>query len=290
MEPKFRFRFIAAPADLAPYVNTLFVFETDEERLDDILPAYSAQMIAFGCGEARMQFAPDRVGRSSPAFFVTPMQQAAPFSMIGPLRACGASLTAEGWAAVAGLPVDRYGHRKMEAGDVVGPELAAGLATTGHDFAAGRCDAEQACARLADILRHAVKPLLAGHSAFIKETLAWLGADFSPHLSDLLARTGLSERQVQRLSNRHFGQPPARLVRRYRAIRAATFLSQPDLRAQFQDQVIGAFFDQAHMIREIRLFTGRTPSRLGSEASVTSDTLGPEGYGVIDLFGATSAD
>lgn len=287
MEPKFRFRFIAAPADLAPYVNTLFVFETDEERLDDILPAYSAQMIAFGCGEARMQFAPTELVRSSSAFFVTPMQQAAPFSMKGPVRACGVSLTAEGWAAVSGLPVDRFGHRKMEAAEVLGDALAGKLAATGKAYAEGSCDANGASERLVEIVRQSVRPLLPAHSAFIATMLAWLGSDFSPLMPELVAKALLSERQIQRLSNRYFGKPPARLVRRYRAIRAATFLSQPELRRQYQDEVIAAFFDQAHMIREIRLFTGRTPSHLGHAPSVTSDTLGPDGYGVIDLFGAT---
>ncbi|UIP07270.1 helix-turn-helix domain-containing protein [Erythrobacter sp. SDW2] len=289
MEPKFRFRFIAAPADLAPYVNTLFVFETDEARLDDILPAYSAQMIAFGSGEARMQFAPGEVARSSPAFLVAPMQEAAPFAMAGPVRACGVSLTAEGWAAVAGLPVDKFGHRKMDAAEVLSRDLAEALEKAGADFAAGHIDAEAACEMLAGIVRKAVQPILPAHSEFIAAMIAWLGSSFSPDLPELLAKTGLSERQVQRLSKRYFGKPPARLVRRYRAIRAATFLSQPDLRQQYQDEVTGAFFDQAHMIREIRLFTGRTPNKLGTESSVTSDTLGPDGYGMIDLFGATTA-
>lgn len=288
MEPKFRFRFIAAPADLSPYVNTLFVFETDEARLDDILPAYSAQMIAFGSGEARMQFGHGPVERSSPAFFVTPMQEAAPFAMAGPVRACGVSLTAEGWAAVSGLPVDKFGHRKMDAAEVLPRDLAEALEKAGADLANGHCNAEDACESLVGVMRKAAKPILPTHSAFIAAMLAWLGSSFSPHLAELLAKTGLSERQVQRLSNRYFGKPPARVVRRYRAIRAATFLSQPDLRQQYQDEVTAAFFDQAHMIREIRLFTGRTPSKLGTETSVTSDTLAPEGYGVIDLFGATN--
>ncbi|WP_435419084.1 helix-turn-helix domain-containing protein [Parerythrobacter aurantius] len=287
MDPAFRFRFIAAPADLARYINTLYVFETDEARFDDILPAYSAQIMAFGQGEARMQFAPDKVERSSEAFVIAPMQEAAPFSMAGPVRCCGVSLTVFGWAALAGLPVDRHGHRKFEADALLGEAPAARIAQTGRALAEGTLDSEAACAQLADVVRGALKPIKPAHLRFIAATLDWLAADLSPAVPDLVKATGLSDRQVQRLTKRYFGKPPLGLIRRYRAIRAATLLSQMDLRAQFHDEVLEAFFDQAHMIREIRLFTGRTPKILEqSEASVAADTLAPEGYGVVDLFGA----
>lgn len=287
MEPDFRFRFVPAPDDLALYINTLFAFETDQDRFDDILPAYSAQLIAFGTGEARMQLGPDNIARSNEAFFLAPMQHAAVFTMAGPVRACGVSLTAHGWAAIAGLPVDLFGHRKLEAAEVLGAELARAVASAGRGFSSGSLEASAACAAMADVVRKALRPVKPSHTRFIAATLDWLGSSLSPDIADLVAATGMSSRQIQRLSRRFFGKPPSGLVRRYRAIRAATILSQPDLRDQHLAEVLSAFFDQAHMIRDIRLFTGRTPSALGADApSLTADTLGPDGYGLVDLFGA----
>ncbi|WP_284123936.1 helix-turn-helix domain-containing protein [Parerythrobacter aestuarii] len=291
MESRFRFKFVAAPEDLAPYINTLFVFTTDEAQLDDVLPAYSAQLIAFGCGKARMQFDDDYVAESSQAFFVTPMQRAASFSMAGPVRACGVSLTAMGWAALARLPVDEFGHRKMDVVEVLGTEAAQAVADAGRSFSEGHRDAAQTCAAMAEIVRSSLTPLRPEQADFITATMEWLGTGFTPDLAVLVEKTGLSERQIQRLCRRFFGKPPTALVKRYRAIRAATMLSQPDLRESFRDEVMAAFFDQAHMIRDIRHFTGRTPRHLANgAANVTSDTLGPEGYGVVDLFGGTATN
>ena len=87
-----------------------------------------------------------------------------------------------------------------------------------------------------------------------------------------------------------FGQSPVRLVRRYRAVRAATLLSLPELSEEMEADIREAFYDQAHLIKEIRFFTGRTPKRLLPEgASPVRDMLGPEGYGSVDLFGSGEA-
>ena len=286
MEPRFRFEFIPAPEDLAPYVNTLFVFSTDEERLDDILPAYSAQLISFGTGAARMQFAEDRVYESSTAFVIAPMQEAAPFSIAGPAKACGISLTSLGWAAFAHLPVDDAGHRVHQIEDLMGGEVAHRLSSIGTAYAAGECTSQEAGEALASFLRDNLLPPSDRERQFIEKTVAWLSSSFNPPIDALIAATGDTERNVQRLCKKFFGKPPASLVKRYRAMRAATILSQPNVPSEIRDEAINAFFDQAHMVRDIRRFTGRTPTGLGGEGfTVTSDTLGPEGYGVVDLFG-----
>nr|WP_137677077.1 helix-turn-helix domain-containing protein [Parerythrobacter lutipelagi] len=288
MEQPFRFCFIAAPDDLAAYVNTLFLFETDQAQFDDILPAYSAQLICFGRGRARMQLAPDRVAESSEAFFLTPMQQAAPFSMEGPVRACGISLTTLGWAALSRLPVDRYGHLKMDAAEILDAQTVSRLSAIGGSFADGNLSAEGVCDLLVSVMRAHIAPPIAQHVQFILAMTEWLNSSLNPDIEQLTVSTGLSPRQIQRLARRYFGKPPTGLVRRYRAIRAATILSQDGVPAEIVDEATNAFFDQAHMIRDIRHFTGRTPTALSSEQeNVTRNTLGPEGYGVIDLFGGT---
>ena len=47
------------------------------------------------------------------------------------------------------------------------------------------------------------------------------------------------------------------------AVRAANLLSQPDLSDEAEAEIASAFYDQPHMIREIRRYCGYTPARLG---------------------------
>ena len=44
------FEFVAAPTDLAPYLNSLYIWRLGDEQLDDVLPAYSGQMVVFAKG------------------------------------------------------------------------------------------------------------------------------------------------------------------------------------------------------------------------------------------------
>ena len=91
-----------------------------------------------------------------------------------------------------------------------------------------------------------------------------------------------------RLVKRFFGLPPARLKRWYRAIRAATLLGDSKLSEERRNEIRDAFYDQAHLIRVIREFTGRTPRFLSQPGkSMVNDTLGPEGYGLADLFASS---
>jgi methylphosphotriester-DNA--protein-cysteine methyltransferase len=101
-----------------------------------------------------------------------------------------------------------------------------------------------------------------GHAQFIGAVARWLARSLSPELEDLYAEAGYGERQVQRLTERYFGLPPRSLARKYRALRAAVILSRPSISADEIAAVEDHFYDQPHMIRELRLFAGRTPARI----------------------------
>ena len=77
-----------------------------------------------------------------------------------------------------------------------------------------------------------------------------------------MSEADYSARQVQRLCERYFGLPPRGLARKYRALRAAVLLSRPDITVEDITAVQDHFYDQPHMIREMRLFAGRTPARI----------------------------
>jgi len=102
------FEFVAAPPDLAPYLNSLYIWRSPDDRLDDVLPAYSGQMVVFGRGVGRMQFDGGEVAETSDAFFLAPLCQARNFSVSGPATLFGVSLNFRGWAALSSLSVHDY--------------------------------------------------------------------------------------------------------------------------------------------------------------------------------------
>jgi methylphosphotriester-DNA--protein-cysteine methyltransferase len=145
----------------------------------------------------------------------------------------------------------------------------------------------QACAMaLAEFIEANLRPVNKRHAELIELTSKWLGESLDPSLESLFERAGYSKRQVQRLIERYFGMPPVALKRKYRGLRAAALLSLPTLTPKFEAMVYDAFYDQSHMIREIRLFAGRTPARLGDgESPFLSEMLDPKNFREI-AFGS----
>jgi AraC-like DNA-binding protein len=101
---------------------------------------------------------------------------------------------------------------------------------------------------------------------FVTQVDAWLCGGPSPEVADLAAVTGLSQRQIERKCKALYGAPPKLLARKYRALRAAVALVADG--ATLDDALGRGFYDQSHMIREIKQFTGHTPGQIRSEPGV----------------------
>lgn len=284
------FQFVAAPADLSTYLNSLYIWRSDDAEIRDVLPSYSGQMVVFAQGEGRMQFDEGEMGESSDAFFLAPLCQARHFHVRGPAVLFGVSINFRGWAAFTGLSVDEYHDRFLEPGVVLDQPLADEFAALAPRWRSGELDDEGLLEAMVVIVRRNLSKLSDSHLKVIDRTLEWLSSSFKPELEDLYSTLPYSKRQVQRLVAQFFGQSPVRLIRRYRAIRAATLLSLPELPEAIEAEIKDAFYDQAHMIKELRFFTGRTPRRLlPKDGNSVNDMLGPEGYSSVDLFGSGEA-
>lgn len=98
----------------------------------------------------------------------------------------------------------------------------------------------------------------------------WLISSIAPAVSDLYEKFGLSRRHVERLVKHLYGVPPKMLARKYRALRTAKLLHARN--APTEDYA-HAFYDQSHMIREIKHFTGQTPSEIRFDVTEFSRTL-----------------
>ena len=281
----FEFRFVPAPESLAPYLNALALFRSDRAEMSDIMPSFSPQLMLFGEGSVTVHFENGDEQAPGPAFFVTQLDAAVPFTVHGPARSINASLNVLGWAALTRLPVDETSNRVIAVEDVVGAQTAKRLEHVRNELGRGAIDLHEGCSELAAILEDSLMPLPDAERFFMVQMRTWLSETFTPDLAVLRERVDLSDRQIQRLSKKFFGGSPSAIVKRYRAVRAATVLSMPDLPEAVEAEILAAYYDQAHLIRDLRRYTGRTPRRLQKDApTFGAKTLSLQGYGDASFF------
>lgn len=287
----FAFEFVPAPPDLAPYLNSLYILRIGPRGVEEMLPAYSGQLLVAPCGTGGIDFGNGFVEAPRDAFFIGPLSNARRFSIAGPALMLGASFNFHGWAALTRLPVVQNADRFIGASQGLGENGGAAAIGLARQVDGGDIELSAALERLASILRDRLRPLPSSHAQLIQATYDWLSSSLNPQPEQLFGALDMSERQIQRLVKRFFGLAPSRLRRRYRAIRAATLLADPNLSEPRRIEVLQSFYDQSHMIREIREFTGRTPSLLAQERpAVALETLGAPGYSVVKLFAGEEAE
>lgn len=94
----------------------------------------------------------------------------------------------------------------------------------------------------------------------VEELRQWLAGSPSPDVQALTKGELARSRRFSRIGNRHFGGPPKMLARKVRALRAAQAITLND--GNICDEALDPFYDQPHMVREVKHFTGRSPGKL----------------------------
>lgn len=275
-------RWIAPASDCAELVSSFFVAEAHAGELHDVLPAYSAQVAVFVRGSAKFHHRDAESGASSDITIIAPMTRAARISASGPLLVVGGSLTALGWALLGDWPVKDVRDCLVNAADCIGK---ANLDALGQAISRAREDqstVDTIAAELERMMRavnsdpdRAISP---DHRQAIGAIEAWLASGFNPSLDELYGSISGSERHVQRLCNRYYGAPPAQLLKRRRAIHAAMLLSRDDVPEQYREEVLAAYYDQPHLINDMKRFMGRTPNQL-ADGALSGLSLDPHGHG-----------
>ena len=248
---------IGAAAQLA---TTFFRLHCSETAIRDVQPSSIGIFAVMARGSGKLHFLDGRVEPSHPLTLITPTDAAATFVVDGPWDVVGAMLSPVGWASLTRRSASDDGNRLYEAGTILPePMIDAGEKILRE---IDRVSDEQIAALLSDALQASAVFPPQDHIRFIRCMSEWLASSLSPPIAELPGRTGYSERQIQRLAERYFGLTPKGLARKYRALRAAVLLSRPDLGADDIAAVEEHFYDQSHMIRELRRFAGRTPARI----------------------------
>lgn len=250
-------------ADLADYITLFYHFRADVPAFEDVERADNAQFrFHLSPGGATYRFHDGTVQKPGDVHVIGPTSGPIKSSAIGPVRVFGMGLTAAGWSAMIGSEASSVLNRVIDASTVFGAArlraAAAALAKT-TDLAG--------CIAIGEPL---VRELLAGGDpdtcTFLRRIDDWLAASSSPEIADLIAATGLSRRQVERRCNAAYGAPPKLLARKYRALRAASALTMED--GDIDDVIALGFYDQSHLIREVKQFTGLTPRQIRAQPTV----------------------
>lgn len=251
-----------APHDaLVPFVSSLYRFEYNGEAIRQPERADRAQFRILLNGQGQYEFI-DGTGCAMSAVTIMGPTTAPMHTLAdGPLTIFGWGMTPAGWAALMGKAAGNWVDQAFDARTIFGDALiqlqqqlmdAPDIET---QFAIGQIAAAEIFAALD------TAPF-----EFTSLVDHWLLHDAEHEIDALAVATGLSPRQLERMTNRYYGMPPKKLARKYRALRAAHRLAVGD---SLNDTELGlAFYDQSHLIREVKHFTGLTPSELKAGSSI----------------------
>lgn len=269
----FTLTYFDPPVGLERHVLTLFHFVWEEPVIEDRHPGGLGQLFFTPLGSGEMRFGDHADPLDGPVHMFSGFETAATLRVEGPWHAFGASLTPLGWAALARVPASDVVNRLIPANELLGPDIGNFADEITARYRAGELSGAQACEMLGQWIADHLHPVSKAHRVLIDRTFAWLGTSLNPDVDALFETLDYSRRQAERLVIRYFGFAPAALARRFRAIRAANLLSQPALTDEGEAEIAAAFYDQPHMIREIRRYCGYTPTRLGGEAEPLFQTM-----------------
>ena len=245
----------AAPDAAIEFVSVFYNFRADVARFEDDDRADLAQLRFQLKGTGHYRFADGHVQQGPEIQIVGPTMGVTHVCVNGPAEVFGAGLLPAGWGAMTAIDASSVTNRVIDATEMFGRDL--------RDVA-DRLRAAETLGERVEIGNALIRDLVERgpeQSRWFTHTVdGWLQSSFSPAVDDLVAATRLSRRQVERLCKRVYGAPPKLLSRKYRALRAAVVLAKGEACAA--ELVEHGFYDQSHCIREIKRFTGMTPTRI----------------------------
>lgn len=257
----------AAPSPaLAGYISAFYLFETDEDRLEEIERADFAQLRFVLKGSGQMVFNATDIREIDPASIVGPRMKASRVRIQGPASTFGMGLLPAGWMVLTRQPAHAFvdgtfNAHGLASGDIDGLQKAIAEAAS---FDAMVCASEQFFNKL---LTTAETPPF----RLIQAVDDWLEESIAPDVNTLSEKTGMSPAQLQRQLKAIYGASPKHLARKYRALKTAVLIANGE--GVWQDYVGEAYYDQSHCIREIKEFTGVTPAAIRQAPRLTKATF-----------------
>ncbi|MGC6399848.1 helix-turn-helix domain-containing protein [Sphingomonas sp. FW199] len=267
--------FALPSAEVAPFVSVFYLFRDDSPQFEGIERADVGQIRFMLKGEGMMSFPGGHEEPSTPIMVNGPGTGASPYRVNGPFHCFGASLRAVGWGSLVGMSAAERADHVTDGALLFGEEgLALLERLRGIESLADMVALVEPF--ILNHVRH--NPVPDDHRHLCEVVRQWLTQPGPIRVADLFAVLPMSERQVTRLVNRYYGGPPKFLERKFRTLRAATEIAT----GRPPSEVAVHFYDQSHMINEIRHFTGHTPGSLGAQMDpVLAITLREERFGEL---------
>lgn len=244
-------QFLKAEGAMLPFVESYYLYGYDAPSIHGVDRVDIGQIRFMLEGSGTLTFPDGHAEPTCPVMVNGPGLAAATYHIDGPFHCFGVSLRAIGWKAIVGLPAHKVSNRIVDAVEVFGPEV---LELRAQLRPLDRL--EDMAAEVESFLMARRRPFPRAHVQLVRAVREWAAS--AAGVEGLYERLDMSPRQATRLCNEYFGGPPKHLERKYRAIRAAMRIYQgEDVR-----DAAAPFADQAHMIKEIKQFTGHTPTTL----------------------------
>ena len=271
---EFRLAYIDPPPDLLHLITTFYIFHSEDTIIRDVQPASIGHLMFFLKGRGQARFHDGHIDDSHDISLICPSNAAMQYVVQGPFHCFGCALTPLGWRSLTGVTAVEMMDQLRNAAETLSPDCGGILPILRDiDDSYGEVGDDAALYALGERLLLVAAPKLAGCfqpvpnllAQRVAKVAAWLEADFSPKIEELSDILALSDRQVQRFVTDNFGCSPKFLARKYRALRVAMALSGPRTTAAQKEAFYDLFYDQSHMIREIRHFVGKTPTGLAQD-------------------------
>jgi AraC-like DNA-binding protein len=267
-QQSFSIDFIEPPASLSQHITAFFKFQSDADVLRDAQPANTGHLMVFLAGHGEARFYDGRVQKNQPVSLIGPTNAAMPYVVRGPFICFGCGFTPVGWRALTGIKATDSCDRFIDSDAVMRGSNTSYFKELLHIQAnqSGAAQHQMMADATERFFLPLLKPVPEKHRQIIAATTRWLDNSISPDIEQLYVGLPVAKRQAQRVIGDYFGCAPKQLMRKYRAVRAAMLLNDPACSDDNLYAVQDLFYDQSHMIREIRHFAGRTPARLSGQA------------------------
>lgn len=263
----------AAPAPaLSSHVSTYFLHGLDYPLIEDRERADVGYLRFIFSGSGSYRYGDGRTVSSTPVMLLGPSTEIADYTVHGPLRTFGAVLLPEFWGGIVNTTAESIANFAVDGQSLLG----SGAQSCYEDMLEMESVAEMG-RRLDEFLLPLIKPLPQAHLNTITLIGEWLSQFPISSTTQLYARSAFSERQVMRIANRYFGASPKMLARKFRALRTASRII--GTRGRLAEDLVSEYADLAHMVREVKHFTGMTPRTIQVASSpIMQITLHPANF------------
>jgi len=250
-------------AEPAPHLKSLlslyYRVRSDDDKFEEIDRADIGVVRFRVKGDGYLEFHDG--SRSQPGLnniLIGPGSAAAKIRLKGPIDVVGCTLLPLSWGgAVIGGDASDHVDRACDALDMLGSAFA----DVPRHLAAVHSMAETK-AILDNAFDANSRPVSQRVVESVEELRQWLADGPSPDVRVLTRGDPARSRRFSRIGNRYFGGAPKMLARKIRALRAAQIITLNG--GDICDEALDPFYDQPHMVREIKHFTGKSPGKLVS--------------------------